>query len=43
MKMFRKYDMGLQADRDKMIWTKRDVAFMCSVALVVGFFFGWIA
>jgi hypothetical protein len=40
---FRKYDFSMQEDRDKMLWTDRDLAFAAAVGLVVGYFFGWIA
>ena len=39
--MFKKYDFGLQKDRDKMILTDRDVALFCSIAMCMGFIFGW--
>lgn len=40
---FRKYDFNKQSDRDKMIWTDRDMALVASIALVVGWIFGWMA
>lgn len=33
----------LQSDRDKQIWTDRDMAFAAAVALCVGWVFGYIA
>jgi hypothetical protein len=41
--MFKKLDFRLQADRDKMIWTDRDLALVACVALVVGYFIGLVS
>ena len=41
--MFKKLDFRLQADRDKMIWTDRDLALVACVALVVGYVIGLVS
>ena len=41
--MFKKLDFRLQADRDKMIWTDRDLAIVSCVALVVGYVIGLVS
>ncbi len=41
--IFKKLDFSLQKNRDKMIWTDRDMALVASIALAVGWFFGYIA
>ena len=41
--MFKKYDFGLAKDREKMIWTDRDMALAAAVAMVVGWLFGFFA
>jgi hypothetical protein len=41
--MFKKLDYRLQADRDRMIWTDRDLALVACVALVVGYVIGLLS
>ena len=41
--MFKRLDLRLQAHRDKMIWTDRDLALVACVALVVGYLIGLIS
>ena len=41
--MVKRLDLRLQAHRDKMIWTDRDLALVACVALVVGYLIGLIS
>jgi hypothetical protein len=41
--MFKKLDFRLQADRDRMVWTDRDLALVACVALVVGYVIGLVS
>jgi hypothetical protein len=41
--MFKKLDYRLQAARDRMIWTDRDLALVACVALVVGYVIGLLS
>ena len=41
--MFKRLDFRLQADRDRMIWTDRDLALVACVALVVGYLIGLLS
>jgi hypothetical protein len=41
--MFKDYDYSLQKNRDKMIWTDRDLALVACIALVVGYLVGLVS
>jgi hypothetical protein len=41
--MFKRLDFRLQANRDKMIWTDRELALVACVALVVGYVIGLLS
>ena len=41
--MFKRLDFRLQANRDKMIWTDRELALVACVALVVGYVIGLVS
>lgn len=41
--IFKKYDFSLQKDRDKMIWTDRDLALTAAIAMCIGWMFGYFA
>ena len=40
--LFRKYDFGLAKDREKMIWTDRDLALVAIVFFTIGFIIGCV-
>lgn len=41
--MFKQLDLRLQAHRDRMIYTDRDIALVACVALVVGYLIGLVS
>lgn len=40
--MFKRYNFILAKDREKMIWTDRDLTFMCSFCLALGYIMGYL-
>jgi hypothetical protein len=41
--IFKRLDFSLQKNRDKMIWTDRDMVLVAAIAMCVGWFFGYFA
>jgi hypothetical protein len=41
--MFKRLDFRRQADRDRMIWTDRDLALVACIALIVGYLIGLLS
>lgn len=41
--IFKKYDFYLQKNRDKMLWTDRDLALVGAASAALGFIIGYLA